>query len=55
MTYWKHKQGRLLFMLLMILGFSGCKNAPVASSTYSPNEFTLLLATSNEGEVGPCG
>jgi hypothetical protein len=55
MKSWTHKQGGVFMMLLLILGLSGCKTAPVASSNYSPNEFTLLLATSNEGEVGPCG
>ena len=41
--------------LLMVLGLGGCKSTPETATDYDPGEFALLLATSNQGEVGPCG
>ncbi len=44
-----------LFIIMMVLGLGNCKKDPSATGDYSPNELSLLFATSNEGEVGPCG
>ncbi len=43
-----------LILLLVILVAVGCTSETVHSA-YTPNEFTLLIAASNNGEVGPCG
>jgi len=40
-------------ILLVLLVASGCKSQD--NPIYNPNEFTLLIAASNDGEVGPCG
>ncbi|MCF7826685.1 MAG: hypothetical protein K9M55_06955 [Candidatus Marinimicrobia bacterium] len=47
------KRSRLL-LLLIILMAAGCKSNAV-NPAYNPNELTLLIAASNDGEVGPCG
>ncbi len=47
------KRSSLLF-LLVILAIFACKSE-AENSKYNPNEFTLLIAASNDGEVGPCG
>ena len=47
--------GALLLILMLVLGLGACKSSSDASKKYAPNQFTLLLATSNDGEVGPCG
>ncbi len=41
-------------LILFILVAMGCKSK-TTDSVYNPNEFTLLVAASNDGEVGPCG
>ncbi len=43
-----------LLLILFTLVILGCKSN-VAEPQYNPNEFTLLIAASNHGEVGPCG
>ncbi|NQV30663.1 MAG: hypothetical protein HQ508_07240 [Candidatus Marinimicrobia bacterium] len=48
-----NKRLGLLFMLIVMATF-GCKSETV-NPKYNPNEFTLLIAASNDGEVGPCG
>ncbi len=45
---------RGLILIVFSLGVIACKNTP-ANPYYNPNEFTLLIAASNNGEVGPCG
>lgn len=43
-----------LFLLLIVLGFlTSCNEADANNPT--PYEFTLILSSSNNGEVGPCG
>ena len=43
-------------LLILMFAMGGCKSTtPEASSDFTANEFILLLATSNNGEVGPCG
>lgn len=42
-----------LFFILIVLATVGCKSE--VNPVYNPNEFTLLIAASNDGEVGPCG
>ncbi|MEA3286283.1 MAG: hypothetical protein U9Q77_02760 [Candidatus Marinimicrobia bacterium] len=44
----------VMILILLTVGILGCKNNSIASN-YTPNEFTLLVAASNHGEVGPCG
>ncbi|MCF7824370.1 MAG: hypothetical protein K9N35_09395 [Candidatus Marinimicrobia bacterium] len=46
--------GRMTFFLLILVAAMGCRGTSVNDS-YDPSEFTLLIATSNHGEVGPCG
>lgn len=43
-----------LFLVLILLGMMGCKSEST-NPDYNANEFTLLVAASNDGEVGPCG
>lgn len=43
-----------LFLVLILLVIVGCQSGTV-NSLYNPNEFTLMVAASNDGEVGPCG
>ncbi len=43
-----------LILILFSLGLLGCKSNAM-DPIYNPNEFTLLIAASNDGEVGPCG
>ncbi len=43
-----------LILLLIVLVAVGCKSETI-DPNYNPNEFTLLVAASNDGEVGPCG
>ncbi len=45
------KIGLLLFLVVMTT--IGCRSE--VTSEYNPNEFTLMVAASNHGEVGPCG
>jgi len=45
---------KLTGFFLVTLGFMGCQSSAYLSH-YDPNEFTLLIASSNHGEVGPCG
>lgn len=47
----KNRVGLLLVIAISLLA---CNNSPIMSK-YNPNELVLLLATSNHGEVGPCG
>ncbi|NQV16770.1 hypothetical protein HQ531_15005 [bacterium] len=54
MNNFKRKRSITLALIIFSLGVLSCKSNSV-DSKYSPNEFTLLLATSNHGEVGPCG
>ncbi len=43
-----------LILLLIVLVTVGCKSETM-NPNYNPNEFTLMVAASNDGEVGPCG
>ncbi len=43
-----------MILILFSVGMIGCKSDSIASN-YNPNEFTLMVAASNNGEVGPCG
>ena len=43
-----------LLLILFSLGVIGCRSSSI-DPNYNPNEFTLLVAASNDGEVGPCG
>jgi len=43
-----------LILMLIVLVTVGCKSETI-DQNYNPNEFTLLVAASNDGEVGPCG
>ena len=45
---------RGLFLLLIVLVTLGCKSE-TKNPNYNANEFTLMVAASNDGEVGPCG
>ncbi len=47
---------RKSWLILAMVGLImvGCK-PDGGDSDYTPNEFTLMLAASNNGEVGPCG
>jgi len=44
----------LTIVLLLGVTLLAC-NGSSNSGNYNPNELILLLATSNHGEVGPCG
>jgi len=43
-----------LVLAMVGLAITGCRTDGVKSD-YNPNEFTLMVAASNNGEVGPCG
>ncbi|MBC8376217.1 MAG: hypothetical protein H8E26_09220 [FCB group bacterium] len=43
-----------LMLLLIVLVTVGCKSE-TTNPIYNANEFTLMVAASNNGEVGPCG
>ena len=43
-----------LVTILILLVAVGCKSE-TDNPIYSANEFTLMVAASNDGEVGPCG
>jgi predicted component of type VI protein secretion system len=43
-----------LILLLIVLVTVGC-TSETKNPNYNPNEFTLMVAASNDGEVGPCG
>jgi len=45
---------KVISISLVFIGLIACKSTGRISK-YDPNEFTLLIATSNHGEVGPCG
>ncbi len=47
------KQSGLMLMLITLVAV-GCKSESTNPS-YNANEFTLMVAASNDGEVGPCG
>jgi uncharacterized protein YcfL len=46
------RSGLILFLIAMVT--VGCKSE-TKNPNYYPNEFTLMVAASNDGEVGPCG
>lgn len=43
----------IIVLLIIIASLMACSKAEATDPT--PYEFTLLLATNNNGEVGPCG
>ncbi len=45
---------KALPIIMVMLGVLGCKSNALEQK-YNPNEFTLMVAASNHGEVGPCG
>jgi predicted component of type VI protein secretion system len=47
-------KSKTLILLLLMVGMAGCKSG-TASKDYNPKELTLLIASNNHGEVGPCG
>lgn len=43
-----------LSLMIIAMVTVGCKSETM-DPNYNPNEFTLMVAASNDGEVGPCG
>lgn len=41
-------------LVLLVMVIVACKQSAV-ETYYDPDEFTLMVAASNDGEVGPCG